>query len=553
MVKNAISDYSSTAASNTDVGGVNIDEGMSPSGVNNAIRELMSHLADLNAGTSSLGTIKVDNLQLDANTISSTDTNGNINITPNGTGSVVLDGINYPQADGTADYFLKTDGAGQLSFAQVDTASIADDAVTSAKIADNNVGAAELNVSGNGTSGQFLASDGDGTFSWADAGGGFSYNSVSGTTPSLDLGSYNFFNQGALTGNTTVSFANVPTEHKWTYTYDTDGAATSDITKLSFSGESSLPTGYSASGVFFKPDGTVAFFSDYNQYNISAHNLSTAWDISTMSTAANSQLSHESTDNRPFGLYFKSDGTKLFVAGNQNRNVYEWTLSTAWDLTTASLTNTCNVDGIVNATADTYGGDTNGVSFKSDGTVMLVCTEYRLYEYSLSTAWDTSTASYTAGSFLDLQEGGDLSTGNGSTSYNEAHFNSDGTKIFATSYSLDTIVSISLNTAYDLSSGVSSDTASTKFNSMTGNYYNAEDTVRGMYVRNDDEFYLTGNAAGGRIDKFVLISVYTLTLPSSVQEVIDTTFYNHRVSLDFFTADGGTNVHLIGQSQKRIK
>jgi len=553
MVKNAISDYSSTAASNTDVGGVNIDEGMSPSGVNNAIRELMSHLADLNAGTSSLGTIKVDNLQLDGNAITSTDTNGNITLTPNGTGNVVIDGINYPQADGTANYFLKTDGAGQLSFAQVDTASIADDAVTSAKIADNNVGAAELNVSGNGTSGQFLASDGDGTFSWADAGGGFSYNSVSGTTPSLDLGSYNFFNQGALTGNTTVSFASVPTEHKWTYTYDTDGAATSDITKLSFSGESSLPTGYSASGVFFKPDGTVAFFSDYNQYNISAHNLSTAWDISTMSTAANSQLSHESTDNRPFGLYFKSDGTKLFVAGNQNRNVYEWTLSTAWDLTTASLTNTCNVDGIVNATADTYGGDTNGVSFKSDGTVMLVCTEYRLYEYSLSTAWDTSTASYTAGSFLDLQEGGDLSTGNGSTSYNEAHFNSDGTKIFATSYSLDTIVSISLNTAYDLSSGVSSDTASTKFNSMTGNYYNAEDTVRGMYVRNDDEFYLTGNAAGGRIDKFVLISVYTLTLPSSVQEVIDTTFYNHRVSLDFFTADGGTNVHLIGQSQKRIK
>jgi hypothetical protein len=192
MVKNAISDYSSTAASNTDVGGVNIDEGMSPSGVNNAIRELMSHLADLNAGTSSLGTIKVDNLQLDGNAITSTDTNGNISLTPNGTGSVVLDGINYPQADGTADYLLKTDGAGQLSFAQVDTASIAADAIDGTKIADdsidsehyvdgsidtahiadNAVGATQLNVSGDGTSGQVLSSDGDGTFSWADAGGG---------------------------------------------------------------------------------------------------------------------------------------------------------------------------------------------------------------------------------------------------------------------------------------------------------------------------------------------------------------------------------------------
>lgn len=42
--------------------------------------------------------------------------NGNITITPNGTGSVVLDGLSWPQADGSADYVLKTDGSGQLSW-----------------------------------------------------------------------------------------------------------------------------------------------------------------------------------------------------------------------------------------------------------------------------------------------------------------------------------------------------------------------------------------------------------------------------------------------------
>jgi hypothetical protein len=36
------------------------------------------------------GSASVDNLQFDGNTISSTDTNGNINITPNGTGAVVI-------------------------------------------------------------------------------------------------------------------------------------------------------------------------------------------------------------------------------------------------------------------------------------------------------------------------------------------------------------------------------------------------------------------------------------------------------------------------------
>ena len=55
------------------------------------------------------------NLDVNGNSIVSAG-NGNISITPDGTGNVILDGINYPQADGTIDQVLKTDGAGQLSF-----------------------------------------------------------------------------------------------------------------------------------------------------------------------------------------------------------------------------------------------------------------------------------------------------------------------------------------------------------------------------------------------------------------------------------------------------
>ena len=61
----------------------------------------------------------VDNLQFNANNITSTNTNGHINITPNGTGDVVIDGLKYPQADGSNGQFLKTDGSGQLSFGTV--------------------------------------------------------------------------------------------------------------------------------------------------------------------------------------------------------------------------------------------------------------------------------------------------------------------------------------------------------------------------------------------------------------------------------------------------
>ena len=45
------------------------------------------------------------------------DTNIDLKITPKGTGKVVLDGIKYPNADGSANQVLKTDGSGNLSFA----------------------------------------------------------------------------------------------------------------------------------------------------------------------------------------------------------------------------------------------------------------------------------------------------------------------------------------------------------------------------------------------------------------------------------------------------
>lgn len=52
MAKTKISQYDSTASSNTDIDSINIDEGCAPSGINNAIRELMAHLKDFQAGLS---------------------------------------------------------------------------------------------------------------------------------------------------------------------------------------------------------------------------------------------------------------------------------------------------------------------------------------------------------------------------------------------------------------------------------------------------------------------------------------------------------------------
>jgi hypothetical protein len=55
MAKDKISQYDSTSAGanlNTDIAGIDIDEGCAPSGINNAIRTLMAQIKDLQSGVS---------------------------------------------------------------------------------------------------------------------------------------------------------------------------------------------------------------------------------------------------------------------------------------------------------------------------------------------------------------------------------------------------------------------------------------------------------------------------------------------------------------------
>jgi len=56
------------------------------------------------------------NLDVNGNSVV-TASNADLSITPNGSGDLILDGLKWPQADGTANYFLKTDGSTQLSWA----------------------------------------------------------------------------------------------------------------------------------------------------------------------------------------------------------------------------------------------------------------------------------------------------------------------------------------------------------------------------------------------------------------------------------------------------
>jgi microcystin-dependent protein len=129
VAKNSVRDYSATNSDNADIQSINISEGCSPAGINNALREIMVDLKNVSTGAVALETpsadqLNVDNLRLDGNAITSTDTDGDITLTPNGAGSVVIDGLSMPQADGSADQVLKTDGSGNIGFTTLSSFSL---------------------------------------------------------------------------------------------------------------------------------------------------------------------------------------------------------------------------------------------------------------------------------------------------------------------------------------------------------------------------------------------------------------------------------------------
>jgi len=82
-------------------------------GTNPDIVSVNTGIADVVSDTSpQLG----GNLDVNGNSIVSA-SNGNIAITPNGSGNIVLDGLTFPNADGSSGQVLQTNGSGTLSFA----------------------------------------------------------------------------------------------------------------------------------------------------------------------------------------------------------------------------------------------------------------------------------------------------------------------------------------------------------------------------------------------------------------------------------------------------
>jgi hypothetical protein len=184
-------------------------------------------------------------------------------------------------------------------------------------------------------------------------------------------------------------------------------------------------------GIYIKPDGTKMYIIGATGDDVNEYDLSTAYDVST--AVYNQNFSVATQETAPYGIEFKPDGTKMYIVGTTGDDINEYNLSTAWDVSTASYNQNFSVSG--------QAASPHSVKFKPDGTKMFVSgsSSDSVNEYSLSTAWDVSTASYVQ----------NFATGDSGQS--GVAFSDDGTKMYTIGTVLDYIKEWDLSTAWSLS------------------------------------------------------------------------------------------------------
>jgi DNA-binding beta-propeller fold protein YncE len=193
-------------------------------------------------------------------------------------------------------------------------------------------------------------------------------------------------------------------------------------------------------GFAFKDDGTKMYVIGSNTDSVHSYTLSTAYDITTASFQSQFDVSGQAT--YPTGMEFNGDGTKMFVSCLETVSVYSYTLSTAYDITTASFQSQFDVSG--------QDGTPYGVTFSSSGSKMFVAgfDTNTIYSYTLSTAYDITTATSQASFDASVQDDGMYAVS----------FSPDGTKMFLTAYAdADAVYSYTLSTAYDITTALSRD------------------------------------------------------------------------------------------------
>lgn len=194
-----------------------------------------------------------------------------------------------------------------------------------------------------------------------------------------------------------------------------------------------------AGSMAFSNDGLKLFVSGQDKF-IYEYALTTAYDLNTISYSGDGERLQLAGITRNIGeVLFNNDGSRFFVVDFPFGSVTEYHLSTAFDISTAVYQG--NEERF---SLSAYGISTRGASFNSSGTRLFVTSQEgnKLMEFNLGTAYDVSTAVY-AGASEDFSPDDKVDV------TFKIRFNDDGKQLFFND--AKKLVRFDLSTAFDIS------------------------------------------------------------------------------------------------------
>jgi DNA-binding beta-propeller fold protein YncE len=273
--------------------------------------------------------------------------------------------------------------------------------------------------------------------------------------------------------STTENYTRLDSAYATTLDFNRYDVSSASYTQsFSVAAQETLP-----SGIAFNPDGTKMFIVGATGDDVNEYDLSSGFDVSTAVYSQNFSVAAQ--ELQPRGVEFNTDGTKMFIVGYTGDAVYEYVLSTGFDISTASYSKNFSVAAQTPLPMD--------LTFNNDGTKMFIMGRDpdNVNEYALSTGFDVSTASYSQNFSVAAQDTVPLGIA----------FNNDGTKMFVSGAIGSDVNEYTLSTGFDISTAsfVQSFSVVDQDNDPQGIAFNTDGTK--MFIVGDTdaiyEYYLT--------------------------------------------------------------
>ena len=257
-------------------------------------------------------------------------------------------------------------------------------------------------------------------------------------------------------------------------------------------------------------------------------------DNATTDTTTTNLTSKTLTDSTTTGdrhgqdIRFNDDGTKIFKIGVDDDKVFQYSLGTAYDISTINATASAvsGVPGVV--VSDAISDLGAGFTFNSDGTKLFAIKDGNISEFALTTAYDISTLNETATDTYDPSI----------TGLRSMCFNSDGTKLLVTRHHAtdENVVQFSLATGYDLSSI-----------NYDGGVALSISNIRGLALSGDGTKMFISNQYNGKILQYSLATPFSVndgvTLEGEFSPDVTTTSQTALRGLTF--NDDGSKIYYI--------